>query len=58
VLTKDFKTLVCDRFETAELAEFLQISIEDFVEMFEDEIEVNYEDIAEMIGLKDNNEDL
>jgi len=51
-VTKDFKKALCDRFESWELAEFLQIPIEEFVEMFEEEIEINYEDLAEYVGLK------
>jgi len=52
VVTKEFKTILADRFDTAELAEFLQIPVSDFIEMFEDEIEINYEDLAEFVGLK------
>ena len=54
MVTKEFKTLLCDRFESWELAEFLQIDTKDFVEMFEDDIEMNYEDLAEFVGLKGN----
>ena len=53
MLNKDFKQTLVDRFESWELAEFLQISTEDFVEMFEDEIEMNYEDVAEFVGLRE-----
>jgi hypothetical protein len=52
-LSKEFKGILADRFTSAELADFLQISIEDFVEMFEDEIEVNYNDLCEFVGLRE-----
>lgn len=54
MLSKDFKTTLADRFEAWEIAEFLGISAEDFIEMFEDDIEANYEDVAEWIGLRTN----
>lgn len=44
--------LLCDRFTTAELAEFLDISVEDFCAAFEEDIETNYEELAEWIGLR------
>jgi hypothetical protein len=49
---KQFKQILSDRFEAWELAEFLQISTEDFVEMFEEEIENNYEDLCDFIGIR------
>lgn len=51
-VTREFKQALCDRFTSVELADFLQISIEDFVEMFEEEIETNYNDLAEFVGLR------
>lgn len=53
---KEFKKILADRFESWELAEFLQISTEDFVEMFEDEIEINYEDLCDFIGIRGGGE--
>jgi len=52
MVTKEFKTILADRFDTAELAEFLQINVVDFIEMFEEDIEVNYDELAEFIGLR------
>lgn len=52
MVTKEFKTILADRFDTAELAEFLQINVIDFIEMFEEDIEVNYDELAEFIGLR------
>lgn len=57
MVDKEFKKLLCDRFTTAELAEFLDISVEDFVDMFEDDIEYNYNDLADWIGLRGETED-
>lgn len=54
MVDKEFKQLLCDRFDSWELAEFLDISTEDFIEMFEDDIEANYYDLAEFIGLRGN----
>lgn len=52
MVTKEFKTILADRFDTAELAEFLQIDVKDFIEMFEEDIEVNYDELAEFVGLR------
>jgi len=51
-VTKEFKALLADRFESWELAEFLQVSTEDFCEAFEDLIEENYDDLCEFAGLR------
>lgn len=51
-MDKEFKQQLCDRFTAAELADFLQISVEDFCDMFDEEIEMNYDDLAEFIGLR------
>lgn len=52
MVDKEFKRILADRCEAWEIAEFLQISAEDFIEMFEDEIELNYDDLCEWIGLR------
>lgn len=51
MVSKEFKAILADRCESWEIAEFLGISAEDFIEMFEEDVEVNYEDLAEWIGL-------
>ena len=58
MVDKEFKQMLIDRFESWELAEFLQIETAEFVDMFEDDIEINYDDLAEWIGLRsdDDNE--
>lgn len=50
MVTTEFVTLLCDRFTAAELAEFLDISVEEFCEMFEADLEYNYNDLCEYIG--------
>lgn len=50
MVTTEFVTLLCDRFTAAELAEFLDISVEEFCEMFEADLEYNYNDLCEFIG--------
>lgn len=57
MLDRGFKTALSDRFESWELAEFLNISVEDFIEMFEDDIENCYDELAEWIGLRGKDED-
>lgn len=52
MVDREFKKMLCDRFTTAELAEFLDISVEDFCEAFEEDVEINYEELAEWIGLR------
>ena len=56
MVDKEFKKLLSDRFTTAELAEFLDIDVTDFIEAFEDDVEYNYEELAEWIGLRKDNE--
>lgn len=55
MVTNDFKELLCDRFTAAELAEFLDVTVEDFCEMFEADIEYNYDELCEFMNL--NSED-
>lgn len=55
-LDDELKNHICDALEGFELVEYLDISIEDIVELFEDEILENLEDVLEFIGLK-NDED-
>lgn len=57
MVSKDFKNALADRFESWEIAEFLQISAEDFIDAFEEDIEVNYEELAEWIGLREDEDD-
>lgn len=58
MVDKEFKQLLCDRFTAYELAEFLDISTEDFIEVFEDDIEANYEDLADWIGIRGNGDNV
>ncbi len=57
-INKDTKAAIADRLEGWELFDFLQITIEDVIELFEDEIEENLEDVLEFCGLRiDNDKD-
>lgn len=56
-VSKEFKAALADRCESWEIAEFLGISAADFIEMFEDEVEYNYDDLAEWIGLRGGEND-
>lgn len=49
---REFAAILADRCESWEIAEFLGISARDFIDMFEDEVEMNYDDLAEWIGLR------
>lgn len=58
MVDREFKRMLEDRFTTAELAEFLDIDVRDFIDAFEDDVEYNYEELADWIGLrKDENDD-
>lgn len=57
MVDKEFKNALADRFESWEIAEFLQISAEDFIDAFEEDIEVNYEELAEWLGLREEGDD-
>lgn len=46
-----------DFFEGFELVEFLQISVEDIIDRFEDEIEEAIEEIEELIGVRERHND-
>ena len=49
-LNRDLKTALCDRVFGWELVEFLQVPIEDIVELFEEDILDNLKDIKEFIN--------
>lgn len=57
-LTKDTKERLADYFTGAELVEYLeegnQISVEDVIEVFEDEISDALSDIEELMGVSDD----
>lgn len=55
-MEQEVKKRVADFFESWELAEFLRIPAEEFVEAFEDEIENSLEDIEELMGLRENDQ--
>lgn len=51
------KKRIGDYFEGFELVEYLQLTIEQVIEAFEDEIEENIDDIEEFIGVRQTEED-
>lgn len=55
MLDNELKKLLIDRLEGWELCEFLQLSIEDVIEAFEDEIIQNLDDVLELAGLRELN---
>lgn len=56
MLDKETKTRLAAFFEGFELVEYLQITAEDVIERFEDEIEEALDDIDELMGLRRENE--
>lgn len=42
-----------DFFEGFELVEFLQLSVSDVIDMFEDEVEEHLDEIEELIGVRE-----
>lgn len=54
MLTPQERDRIVDYFEPWELALWLKVSIEDFVEYFEDEIEDKITDLNEFMGYKDD----
>lgn len=53
MLDREDKERLKDFFEGFELVEYLQISIEDVVDAFEDLIEENLDEIEEFIGVRE-----
>lgn len=53
MLTKEQKAILADRLEAWELVEFLQIPVEDVIDIFEDNIIEHFEDVSEYIDLRE-----
>jgi len=51
-MDKELEQVLIDRFEAWEIADFLQISTEEFVDFFRHRIEENYEDVCEWAGFR------
>lgn len=49
-LTKEQKQQIVDALEAVELVDFLNISIEDIIEYFEDDILDNLEEVEDLLG--------
>lgn len=56
MLDKDVKARIADYFEAWDLVDFLQVSIEDVINAFEDEIEESLDDVEELMGVRDEKE--
>ena len=52
VLDKNIKKAIEDYLTATELVDFLQIDIEEVVDVFEDKILDNLDDVLELIGLR------
>lgn len=50
-MNKDTKKRIADYFEAFDLVAFLQVSVEDVIEAFEEDIEEALEEIEELMGL-------
>lgn len=57
MLDRETKARIIDWFEAPDLVDFLQLTTEDIVEVFEEEIEDNLDEIEEIIGIRQDNED-
>lgn len=57
MLGPELKDILADRLEGWELVEFLQIPVQDVIEIFEDEILANLEDVKEFAGLRELDND-
>lgn len=55
-LPEHVKAALVDRLEGWELVDFLQITIEDVVEAFEETIIENLEDVEDFLNLRDDTE--
>jgi hypothetical protein len=51
-MDEELKKIIIDRLEGWELVDFLQISIEECIEAFEEDILQNIDDVEDYIGLK------
>ncbi len=52
-MDKETKSRIADFFTPWELAEFLQLDIDDFIDRYEDRIEESLDEIEEWIGVRD-----
>lgn len=57
MLDREIKKRLIDYFEPGELVDYLGITIEDIVEIFEDDIEELIEDVEEFIGYRATRDD-
>lgn len=53
-MDKETKNRIADFFEAWDLIEFLQVSVDDVLDSFEDEIVEALDDIEELMGVKND----
>ena len=56
-LSKDFKLALSDRYEGWELVEFLQISVDDVIDAFEDQILTGAQELRQDMGMEEDEEE-
>lgn len=56
-MTEETKKRIADYFDAWDLVAFLQVSTEDVIEAFEEDIEEALDDIEEMIGVRKRREE-
>lgn len=57
MLMNDIKEKLKDRLEAWELVEILKIPIEDILHEFEEEIDENIEELKEILGIEDDEDE-
>lgn len=55
-MDRETRLAIMDYFTAAELTEYLDISVEDIIDNFDDEIEEALDDILELMGVIDDSE--
>lgn len=51
----ELKKAICDRLEGWELVDFLQVSIEEILDAFEDKVEDSLDDVLDFCNLREHN---
>jgi len=57
VLSEELRAALIERFYGWELCDFLNVSIEEVIDVFEHEIVDNMDELEELVGLRRNNND-
>lgn len=56
-MDNDLRQQLIDRFEAWELVDYLQISVEEIIDGFQDKFEDNIEDVLDLLGLRNERND-